>query len=121
MSSNSPIQNEVFVLIPKRTSDDSRYVAWFHELDAWTEYWDIYHPETRGRYYFGDGKTEDGLLTRFLPRTAFPPPWIAWKHAALSISSWVEFAEEVRKAEVASAIVQVDALVGRLFDKHFGD
>jgi hypothetical protein len=22
----------------------ARWVAWFHELDAWTEYWDIYHP-----------------------------------------------------------------------------
>ena len=22
-----------------------RHVAWFHELDAWTEYWVVYHPE----------------------------------------------------------------------------
>ena len=37
---------------------ERRYMAWFHELDAWTEYWDIYHPETHGRFYFGDGARE---------------------------------------------------------------
>jgi hypothetical protein len=47
-------------------ANDQRYVAWFHELDAWTEYWDVYHPETRGRYYFGDGGEEPGLLTQIL-------------------------------------------------------
>jgi hypothetical protein len=48
------------------TDADVRHVGFFHELDAWTEYWDIYHPETRGRFYFGDG-SEPGLLTRLLP------------------------------------------------------
>src|SRR6201996_654767 len=44
----------------------NRYAAWFHELDAWTQYWDIYRPETRGRYHFGNGTTEPGLLRRFV-------------------------------------------------------
>src|SRR5262245_14909486 len=101
--------------------DDQRYVAWFHELDAWTEYWDIYHPETRGRYYFGDGDTETGLLTRFLPRTGYPPAWTAWTRMALGIESSDTFVSEVRKPDVPVAVKEVEALVARLFAKHFGD
>ena len=121
MTSNDRTGRGVPNPTPEGSSDGRRYAAWFHELDAWTEYWDIYHPETCGRYYFGDGKSEDGLLTRFLPRTGYPPPWIAWKQAALSIGSPAAFIAEVRKSEVASAIVEVDGLVARLFAKHFGD
>jgi hypothetical protein len=103
------------------SENDRRYVEWFHELDAWTEYWDIYHPETRGRFYFGDGKSEEGLLTRFLPRIAYPPPWLAWSRMALEIDSRQAFSDEVRRPEVASAVMEVDSLVDRLFKKHFGD
>lgn len=59
-----------------------RHAAWFHELDAWTEYWDVYHPETKGRFYFGDGAGERGLLTRFLPREQCPPAFLAWTRMA---------------------------------------
>jgi hypothetical protein len=101
---------------------DRRYCAWFHELDAWTEYWDIYHPETRGRFYFGDELGEPGLLRRFLPREEYPPAFIEWTRLALSIgTSTDDFEAQVRVPEVASAVMEVDALVGGLFDKHFGD
>ena len=50
----------------------SRYAAWFHDLDAWTEYWDIYHPESKGRYYFGNGRDEQGLLPAYMPRHSWP-------------------------------------------------
>jgi hypothetical protein len=100
---------------------EQRWVAWFHELDAWTEYWDIYHPETRGRYYFGDGRGEEGLLTRFLPREQFPPAFLAWKRWVCSRRVDNSFVEEVRSASIASAVMEVDALVGRLFRKHFGN
>jgi hypothetical protein len=103
------------------SADDLRYVAWFHELDAWTEYWDVYHPETRGRFYFGDGADEAGLLGRFLPRTSFPPPWTAWSRWALRIAPGEEFRAEVRKSDVAAAVLEVDELVGGLFARHFGD
>src|SRR5260370_370540 len=74
--SNAPEREE-----PSR---EERYVGWFHELDAWTEYWDIYHPETHGRFYFGDGAQERGLLSYFLPRPGHqPPPFQAWKRPAL--------------------------------------
>ena len=106
---------------PLNSDCDQRYVAWFHELDAWTEYWDIYHPETRGRYYFGDGETETGLLARFLPRTEYPPVWTAWTRMALGTESPDEFVAEVLKPDVAAAVMEVDALVARLFAKHFGD
>ena len=97
-----------------------RYAAWFHELDAWTEYWDVYHPETRGRFYFGDGDAEPGLLTQFLPRDRRPPAFTAWTRMALGVDDGARFADEVRLPAVASAIMEVDALVSRLFAKHFG-
>lgn len=100
-----------------------RYVAWFHELDAWTEYWDIYHPESHGHFYFGDGEKEPGLLTRFLPRSKRPPPFLAWTKMALSrdAAAAEEFVREVRVPDVATAVMEVDGLMTGLFTKHFGD
>lgn len=104
-----------------------RYAAYFHELDAWTEYWDIYHPETRGRFYFGDGAGAPGLLTRFLPRDGRPPPWGAWVRMALQANdpgggeARAAFAAAVRDEAVAAAILEVDGLVTGLFARHFGD
>ena len=99
----------------------NRYAAWFHELDAWTQYWDIYHPETNGRYHFGNGTTEPGLLRRFLRREQRPPVFNAWVRMALSLDSRAKFVEEARVPEVAAAVLEVDRLVSRLFKKHFGD
>jgi hypothetical protein len=100
-----------------------RYVAWFHELDAWTEYWDIYHPESRGHFYFGDHDKEPGLLTRFLPRERRPSPFVAWTRMALGSAATAaeEFAQEVCAPEVSAAVMEVDGLLMRLFAKHFGD
>ncbi len=105
----------------EEASPEERYVGWFHELDAWTEYWDIYHRETRGRFYFGDGNGEPGLLTRFLPRETRPPAFIAWTRAALGTGSAETFANEIRVTPVAPAVMEVDVLVTRLFAKYFGD
>lgn len=98
-----------------------RHVAWFHELDAWTEYWDVYHPETQGRYYFGNDGAEPGLLTRFLPRRGPTPAFTAWTRMALQQGCAEDFAAIVRQAAVAQAVVEVDALVARLFARHFGN
>ena len=104
-----------------------RYVGWFHELDAWTEYWDIYHPETRGRFYFGDRAQERGLLSYFLPRPGHqPPPFQAWKRLALypgtpGIDRRSVFVRAVRDEIVAGAVTEVDDLVATLFARHFGD
>jgi hypothetical protein len=106
---------------PQRHGEDERYVAWFHELGAWTTYWDIYHPETRGHFYFGDGDTELGLLTRILPRDRCPPAFEAWARMAVVPEAAPDFAREVRVPEVASAVMEMDALLGRLFARHFGD
>jgi len=103
------------------SSDEARYVSYFHELDAWTEYWDVYHPESRGRFYFGDESGEPGLLTRFLPRNEVPPPFRAWKRFALYEDGEDLLAAEVRAPAVAEAILELDALVARIFDEHFGD
>ena len=97
-----------------------RYVAWFHELDAWTEYWDIYHPETRGRFYFGDDKTETGLLSLFLPRINRPPVFSAWVNMALYEDGSI-FNQEALVPKVANAILEVDQLLNTLFEKYFGN
>src|SRR3954469_2050456 len=99
----------------------NRYAAWFHELDAWTQYWDIYHPETNGRYHFGNGTTESGLLRRFLRREQRPAVFNAWVRMALALDSRAKFVDEARVPEVAAAVLEVDRLVSRLFKKHFGD
>lgn len=101
--------------------DEHRYAAWFHELDAWTEYWDIYHSETNGRFYFGNGDSEYGLLTRFLPCKQKPPAFIAWTQMALLAGNLESFAEQVRIPEVSAAVMEVDALLARLFEKYFGN
>jgi len=103
------------------SSPSERYVAWFHELDAWTEYWDIYHPETHGRFYFGDDNSEAGLLSKFLPREGRPPAFSAWTRMALGYDDGANFKREIRVSEVAAALMEVDDLVARLFAKHCGD
>jgi hypothetical protein len=97
-----------------------RYVGWFHDLDAWTEYWDIYHPETNGRFYFGDEKKEKGLLSLFLPREQRPLIFDAWINMALYTDKH-DFVNELSDSEVANAIMEIDALLDRLFLKHFGN
>jgi hypothetical protein len=121
MSANRSNRGEVAGLFPAETDDLRRYVSWFHELDAWTEYWDLYHPESRGRFYFGDGAGEPGLLTRFLPREGRPRAFVAWSRMALRAGSVVAFEGAVRASEVADAVMEVDALLSRLFAEHFGD
>lgn len=108
-------------------ADGERYAAWFRDLDAWTEYWDIYHPETKGRFYFGDGASEPGLLGLLLPREGRPPPFNAWIRMATEAredtadAAREAFSDAVREAGVASAVLEIDALLARLFEEHFGD
>jgi hypothetical protein len=99
----------------------NRYAAWFHELDAWICYWDIYHPETAGRHYFGNGSTEQGLLRRFLPRENRPAVFNAWVRMALSLDNRQKFIDEARMPEVAAAVLEIDRLFSRLFKSHFGN
>jgi hypothetical protein len=100
---------------------DARYVAWFHELDAWTEYWDVYHPESKGRYYFGDGRDEPGLLTKLLPNRVRPAVFTAWTRMALGSGSVAAFVQALREPDVRDALTEIDDFVARLFTKHFGD
>lgn len=121
MTGSSDAEGETAHAAP-RTSDGVRHAAWFHDLDAWTEYWDVYHPETKGRFYFGDDKDEKGLLTRFLPRIGKPPPvFTAWKKMALGIGPAQAFADAARSPAVAEGVAEVDDLLNRLFATHFGD
>ncbi|HEX3474974.1 MAG TPA: hypothetical protein VHT91_08025 [Kofleriaceae bacterium] len=104
------------------SADDlARHVSYFHELDAWTEYWDVYHPESRGRFYFGDDRGEPGLLTLLLPRASRPPLFRAWTQAALYRSGPQRIHDELARPEVAAAVSEVDELVAAIFGRHFGD
>jgi hypothetical protein len=112
---------------PKRRG--ASYVRFFEELDAWSEYWDIYHPETRGRYYFGDGAAEPGWLRAFLPSPGGPPPpaFTSWKRHAVfqrdpsGAELLQRFVEEARRPAVAEAVLAVDDLVRGLVLAHFAD
>lgn len=99
----------------------ARHAAYFEELDAWTEYWDVYRPWTRGRYYFGDGDGEAGLLTRFLPRASTPPVFRTWVRWALGTGDEAAFRAAAGEPDVAAAIREVDGLLERVFAAHFGD
>ena len=100
---------------------EQRYVGYFHELDAWTEYWDIYHPETQGRYYFGDNSTEKGLLSKFLLQIQRPPTFVSWTRMALLADNATTFKNEVCDPLVASDVREIDAFVGRTFSRFFGN
>jgi hypothetical protein len=99
---------------------DQRHVGYFHELDAWTEYWDVYHPETSGRFYFGDGGSEPGLLRMLLPRESKPRIFTVWTQMALGLGPAEAFAAAAAEPAVAAAVAEVDALLGRVFGAHFG-
>jgi hypothetical protein len=101
--------------------DGDRHARFFHELDGWTEYWDIYRPETRGRYYFGDGAAEAGLLGRLLPRDGRPEVFLAWNRMALDQGAPNAFAAAARAPAVAEAVGEIDALLARVYQGHFGD
>ena len=96
-----------------------RYAAYFAALDAWTEYWDIYHPESHGYFYFGDGG-RPGLLDQLVPRRTTPPVYDAWKRRALGRDRDDGFSTLGRAPAVARAALEYDQLVGSLFDEHFG-
>lgn len=106
-----------------RGEDDGiRYAAFFHELDAWTEYWDVYHPESKGRFYFGDGARETGLLTRLLRGgRGCRSPFQMWRNAALNPRDDTAMARAVCQESVAGAVIELDALVHDIFVRHFAD
>jgi hypothetical protein len=110
---------------PKRRGAD--YARFFFELDAWSEYWDLYHPETKGLYHFGDGASP-GYLSAFLPDPdgSRAPIFDAWKAYALAsrdeggaAGPRAAFEREARGA--AEAVLAVDALVRGLVGEHFGE
>jgi len=63
-----------------------------------------------------------GLLTLLLPRDQCPAPFAAWTRLALQLDpDPASFEREVRVPEVASAVMEIDELLGRLFGTYFGD
>ena len=106
-----------------------KYAKYAWELDAWTEYWDIYHPETKGCYYFGSTE-HAGFLNQFLPSPSGgrSPVFDAWKSLALCSADephvpalQERFQSLLRQTEVSEAVSAVDELVRRLLRSHFAD
>ena len=60
------------------------------------------------------------MLTRLLPRTRYPPLFLAWTRMALRTGAPARFAAELGAADIAEAVMEADALVGRIFASHFG-
>jgi len=102
----------------------SEYAAYFFDLDAWTEYWDVYRPETRGRYHFGDGDGP-GYLSALIPEPgrSRAPVFDAWKQLALASYDPDPPDDASFKAlarEAAEPALALDELVRRLLHEHFG-
>src|SRR5262249_24429370 len=57
----------------------------------------------------------------FMPGPSRPAPFTAWVAVALRSAPPSSFVQAVSVPEVSNAIIEVDALVGRLFAQHFGD
>lgn len=108
------------VFVFDEANEDAAYAAYFHELDAWTEYWDVYHPETGGRYYLGS-PGQFGLLELFVPGRTVPPVYDAWKRRALGLDPSEEFTRLAALHPVAGAAIELDDLVAGVFERHFGD
>lgn len=106
-----------------------RYAKYAWDLDSWTEYWDIYRPETKGCYYFGSADCA-GYLNQFLPNPVTgrrSPVFDVWKALIFSSgdASMAAFEEQfyarIRQPEVKEAVLAVDELVRRLLRNHFTD
>jgi hypothetical protein len=105
----------------------ARSAAYWFELDAWTEYWDLYHPETRGLYHFGDDG-RPGHLSALLPPPGEmrAPVFDAWRAAALACHEPEPAAEAQRafaalvSGEAEQAARALDELVRRILHAHFG-
>lgn len=102
----------------------NQYARYTWELDAWTEYWDIYHPETKGCYYFGTAD-RPGYLSLFIPnpngrRSAVFDSWKAMALSATPDAALEErFRGQVRDPRVIEAVLAVDELVRRIVRSHF--
>ena len=103
------------------------YAQYFWELDSWTEYWDLYHPETHGCYYFGD-TDHTGYLRTFLPspQRRRNPVFDSWKILAIYSGGEANpelnerFEAQARQPQVVEAVLAVDELVRRVVRTHFG-
>ncbi len=112
--------------MPKRRTE--LYAAYFRDLDSWTEYWPFYRPESKGRYFFGDGAGEEGLLGRFFPNRNTPQGdeplerWQEWAKFGTDADDdpyLTSLMEAIGDVEVKEALYEVDALLGRLIVEHF--
>lgn len=101
--------------------------AFFRELAEWTDGWATHHPETRGRFAWGDGVGEVGALTVLLrPAADGRSPhqrWTDWAMAHREPWGEATHAQLVRRLvapEVRAAVLSLDLLLCHLYRRHFG-
>jgi hypothetical protein len=102
--------------MPKHRS--SKYAAYFTELDAWTEYWDIYKPETQGRFYNGDGTTP-GMLSTIFPLIEKWREYAQFESEPEGPDVLVELQARMADPVVASEFREMEELLDRLVRSHF--
>jgi hypothetical protein len=106
------VAKEALQQVPPPPGDLEKYAAFFRDLDSYTEYWDLYRPETNGRYMDAAIATFGAPLQSWTAyalkeNSAQAPALLAKLKAALAV------------AENAQALRTIDELLLMLLQRHF--
>jgi hypothetical protein len=96
---------------PKRRPET--YAAFFRDLDSFTEYWDVYRPETNGKFM-------DPVVQHIFPKVLVP-----WRNYALATGPDKATQREtllavLHQPPVSEAVMLIDDLQAQLITTHFG-
>jgi hypothetical protein len=98
---------------PLEVDDDlERYAAFFTDLDSYTEYWDLYRPELKGKYMGYVGLLFSGVL----------PEWFDYalnEKTTQAPALLTKLKKDLAVSEVTDALLQLDELQLTLIEKHF--
>ena len=89
------------------------FAAFFRDLDSFTEYWDVYRPETNGRFM-------NAVTQQIFPNVLAP-----WRDYALATGPEKATRREallavLRQPPVSDAVMLIDDLQAQLITTHFG-
>jgi hypothetical protein len=89
-----------------------RYSRFFSDLDSYTEYWDLYRPELRGKYMRYVGVVFNGVLREWFE-------YAVKEKTAAAQQLWATLTQHVAAAPTAEALRELDDLQRRLLEQHF--
>jgi hypothetical protein len=93
-------------------SDPAKATAFFTDLDSYTEYWDVYRPELKGKYMKEVGVLFGGSLKK----------WFALalgEHSPEAAALLQQLTESIAEPAAVSALSSIDDLLFGLLRKHF--